>query len=183
MDNHLPPPIAAVVPNGVEDADEVVAGFAIAQINRGRRVRGLVQEVQQTQRTKRITLVNLDDGRIYPITQELGTHAMSCRLNPCAIAEASVVMRGIALRGAELAIFNRYSTLEAKGRGFFAEMLDLMAQGIPVLTIVPRQHLETWRKVTGGWSSELEPSRSALEKWFDDILQRLPPDTSPSIPT
>jgi len=173
VESSLPAPIAAVIPDGLADPDEIVAGFAVSQINRGRRISGLVQEIRSSHRTKQITLVDLDDGCIYPISQDLGTHSVSCRLDPCGIAEATIVMRRIALHGADLAIFNRYSALEAKGGGFAAEMLDLMARRIPVLTIVPRQHLEAWRKFTGGLSVEMAPSRPVLEKWFADICQPL----------
>lgn len=159
-------PIAAVVPNATTDSDETVAGFAIAQINRGWRISGLVQEIYQTQRSKQIRLVALDDGRIYPISQFLGTHSISCRLDPGGIAEASAAMRRIALRGADLAICNRFSTLEANGHGFAAEMLELMSQQIPVLTIVPPRHLAAWRRFTGHQAVELPPERRALEAWF-----------------
>lgn len=161
--------IAAVVPDERTDSDEVVAGFAIAQLNRGWRIGGLVQEIHQTQRSKQIRLVALEDGRLYPISQFLGTHSTACRLDHGGISEASAVMRRIAIRGADLAIFNRFSTLEAHGHGFAAEMLDLMSQGIPVLTIVPARHLATWRRFTGHQAVELAPERPVLDAWFADL--------------
>lgn len=158
--------IAAVVPDATTDCDEVVANFAIAQINRGWRIGGLVQEVYQTQRSKQIRLVALDDGRLYPISQFLGTHSISCRIDTGGIAEACAVMRRIPIHGADLAIFNRFSTLEAHSQGFAAEMLDLMSRQIPMLTIVPPQHLPAWRRFTGRQALELPPERPALEAWF-----------------
>ena len=158
--------IAAVVPDATANSDETVAGFAIAQINRGWRISGLVQEVYQTHRSKQIRLIALDDGHIYPISQFLGTHSVSCRIDLGGIAEASVAMRRISATGADLAIFNRFSSLEAHGCGFAAEMLDLMSQRIPVLTIVPAQHLPAWRRFTGHQAVELPPDRHALEAWF-----------------
>lgn len=179
MDHQAVASIAAVIPDGCADIDQVVSGFAIAQIGRGRHIRGLVQETCGTCQSKQVSLVDLDSGRMYPITQYLGTHSVSCRLDLCGIAESSIVMRRIALRGADLAIFNRYSALEAKGGGFVAEMLDLMSRRIPVLTIVPRRHLDAWRKFTGGFAAELAPNRPALEQWFSQVHQHQAPTTTP----
>uniref|UniRef100_Q47G03 Molybdenum ABC transporter ATP-binding protein n=1 Tax=Dechloromonas aromatica (strain RCB) TaxID=159087 RepID=Q47G03_DECAR len=164
--------IAAVVPNETTNSDETVAGFAIAQINRGWRIRGLIQEVYQTHRSKQIRLVALDDGSIYPISQFLGTHSVSCRIDLSGIAEASATMRRIAINGADLAIFNRFSTLEAHGHGFAAEMLDLMSRQIPVLTIVPPKHLPAWRRFTGHQAVELPPDQRSLLAWFADLSAR-----------
>lgn len=183
MDHQAVASIAAVIPDSSADIDQIVSGFAIAQIGRGRRIRGLVQETCGTCQRRQVSLVDLDSGRMYPITQYLGTHSVSCRLDLCGIAEASIVMRRIALRGTELAIFNRYSALEAKGGGFVAEMLDLMSRHIPVLTIVPPRHLDAWRKFTGGFSAELAPNRPALEQWFDQVHQRRASGTDPSTTT
>lgn len=168
------PIIAAIVHRAQGGVDDLIASFALAQIARGRKVRGLVQETCTSDDECRITLVDLDDGSCYPITQRLGRHALSCRLDLAQMAEASTVMRRIAEQGAELAVFNRFSTQEADGRGFAAEMLDLAVRGIPVLTIIPERHLAAWRKFTGGLGSELEARHTALEAWFDDINGRSP---------
>ena len=82
------------------------------------------------------------------------------------IAEATAVLRRIAVHGADLAICHRFSKLEAHGGGFRDEMLDLMQRHIPLLTIVPQPHLAAWREFTGGLAAELPPERSALEVWF-----------------
>lgn len=183
MEHQSVAPIAAVIPDGNADIDQIVSGFAIAQIGRGRQIRGLVQETCGSCQSKQVSLVDLDSGRMYPITQYLGTHSVSCRLDLGGIAESTVVMRRIALRGADLAIFNRYSALEAKGGGFAAEMLELMSRQIPVLTIVPRRHLDAWRTFTGGLSAELAPSRQTLEQWFNEVHQQRTTSTDPSTAT
>ncbi len=158
--------VAAVVPEREVDCDELVAGFAIGQINRGRHVRGLVQETYATHRSRLLRLVDLETGQLYPISEFLGTHSVSCQLRTDYVAEATAVLRRIALHGADLAICNRFSKLEAHGGGFRDEMLDLMQRHIPLLTIVPPPHLEAWRDFTGGLAAELPPERSALEAWF-----------------
>lgn len=161
-----PPGIAAVVQRDAGGADELVAGFARSLIGQGWRVRGLVQEMRPASRGCAFSLVDLDDGRGYPISQELGAGALACSVDPAGIAEASAVMRRIADEGADLAVFNRFGGLEAGGEGFRDEMLAVMSREIPSLCIVPERYLAAWREFTGGQASELEARREALEGWF-----------------
>lgn len=158
--------IGAVVRRDGVDVDALVSEFAKSLSERGWRVRGLVQEMQQEADGCVVSLHDLDSGQIRRITQSLGAHSTSCCVDPNAIADASAVLRKIIAEGADLAIFNRFSKLEADGSGFQAEMLALMAEGIPSLTIVPEKHLAAWREFTGGLASELPASREALERWF-----------------
>lgn len=170
-----PPTIIAAVRGGA-GVDDLVAGFALALIERGWRVRGLIQEMRQTGNGCSVSLVDLDDGTLYPITQDLGSCSESCRVDPAGIADATAVMRRIATEGADLAIFNRFAGLEAIGQGFAAEMLGIMALGIPVLTTVPEKHADAWQTFTGGLFTELEPKLEALENWFVEARRALPGD-------
>lgn len=158
--------IAAVILRDNHGIDDLVAGFAISLINRGWWVRGLVQEMHQGRQGCKLSLVSLDDGKLYPISHHFGKHVSSCCLDPAGIAEASEALRQIADEGADLAVFNRFSGLEVKGGGFASEMLTIMSQDIPSLSIVPERHLATWRHFTGGLAVELVPDRQALESWF-----------------
>ena len=176
----MPPPaprIAAVVPNGAADIDATVSGFAHDLIARGWRVRGLLQEFEAAGPNCEVTLVDLSDGTRYGISQRLGSESTACRLDPGALAEASVVMRRIAGEGADLAIFNRFAAMEAGGDGLAAEMLEVMSSDIPVLTVVQPKHLAAWRHFTGGLAAELEPRREALDSWF--FATRNPPAPAP----
>lgn len=162
-------PIAAIVTRSSGEANHLIADFAARQRAAGRRIRGLLQELYNCDTGCQIALVDLDDGTRYPITQDLGSGSTSCGLDPARIAEAGVVMRRIVAEGADLAVFNRFSGLEAEGGGFAAEMLALMSQGQPVLTIVPEKHLADWRHFTGGLACELPPDATALETWFASL--------------
>ncbi len=166
MEKAAPPSIAAVIRRDNDGIDDLVAGFALSLIARGWRVRGLVQEMHQGTTGCAFSLIDLDNGQLYPITQDLGVFAQACRVDATGIADASAVFRRIAEEGADLALFNRFAGLEASGEGFSAEMLDIMSRDIPTLTIVPEKHLPAWRRFTGGMASELEAHRAALEQWF-----------------
>lgn len=167
--------IAAVIRRDNDGIDDLVAGFALSLIERGWRVRGLVQEMHKGVAGCAFSLIDLDDGKLYPITQDLGVFAQACRVDSTGIADASAVFRRIAAEGADLALFNRFAGLEANGEGFCAEMLDIMSRDIPTLTIVPEKHLPAWRRFTGGMASELEAQRTELERWFLGHAPEAPP--------
>lgn len=160
------PRIAAIVPNGAADIDTMISGFAHDLIAQGWRVCGLLQEFMADGPNCEVTLVDLAAGTRYGISQRLGSQSTACRLDPGALADASVVMRRIAHEGADLAIFNRFAGMEAAGDGLAAEMLEVMSGDIPVLTVVQQKHLAAWRDFTGGLAAELPPERAALDRWF-----------------
>lgn len=163
------PRIAAIVARLPGEADGPVNDFASKLRAQGWRIRGLLQDYRPDCENCQILLADLDDGTLYPISQDLGPGSVSCGLDPTLIAEAGVVMRRIAHEGADLAIFNRFGGLEAEGGGFADEMLQLMSGEIPVLTIVPDRHLTRWREFTGGLALELPPTQSAMLGWFSAL--------------
>ncbi|MCW4454862.1 DUF2478 domain-containing protein [Flavobacterium sp. MXW15] len=175
-DMSMPPaPIAAIVHDAPGGADAVLADFALRLRQAGWRVRGLVQLPRDNRlEGKRMTLVDLDDdGRHFRISQDLGSGARGCCLDPAGVSAASGVLRQVLAEGADLAVANRFGTLEASGQGLADEMLSLMAAGIPLLTVVNDRYLQEWRAFTGHAGVELEPRSEALQAWFDGLgLQR-----------
>lgn len=163
------PSIAAITYADGCHVDELLADFSRSLIAKGWRVRGLVQEMHAVDNVCEIILVDLDGNTAYPITQDLGACSTACRLDPAAMTEAGAVLRRISRADTDLAVFNRFGKQEADGTGFTAEMLDLMSQGIPVLTIVSDKYLDAWRHFTGGLSVELAAERGVLESWFSSL--------------
>jgi nucleoside-triphosphatase THEP1 len=163
------PTIAALVPADDENADLVLHAFIAAVQRRGQRVRGLVQEMCSTEHGCSVSLIDLENGQRYGISQNLGRHSTSCTVDPQGLAEASVVLRRIADEGADLAVFNRFSGMEAGGEGFANEMLEIMSRDIPTLVIVREKWLPAWREFTGGLACELRPDVAALDAWFATI--------------
>lgn len=166
--------IAAIVHDRPGAADAVLAEFALRLRKAGWRVRGLVQLAHGGEHAgKRMTLVDLDEpGQRFNISQDLGPGSSGCCLDPTGVAAASGVLRRVLAEGADLAIANRFGTLEASGHGLAGEMLALMAAQVPLLTAVNDRYLEEWRAFTGHAGVELAPCAEALETWFDGL--RLP---------
>jgi len=163
--------IAALVSRTDSGIDQLVASFARSLIARGRRVRGLVQEMHPDEQGCTFSLCDLEAGKRYAISQDLGTCALACRVDTAGIAEASEVYRRLDDNSAELVIFNRFGGLEAQSEGFSAEMADIMSRGIPSLTIVSEKHRDAWLRFTGDLAIELDGQPQALEDWFSGALQ------------
>jgi len=160
------PAIAAIVPSPGTRVDSLLGEFITKLQARGLRVRGLVQEACPESWGCKFSLTDIETGQRYPISQNLGSQSTACSLDVAGIADATQVMRRIAAEGADLAVFNRFSGLEADGEGFADEMLQVMSQGIPVITIVQAPNLPAWRHFTGGMACELSPDLAGLERWF-----------------
>lgn len=163
-------PIAAIVAPSGQMADSLLRAFVARLQARQVRVRGLLQESCADDSGCRHSLIDIESGQHYPISQKLGSLSNACTLDTAALTEATSVMRRIAAEGADLAIFNRFSKLESSGEGFAAEMLAVMSGGIPVLTVVSSAHLESWRHFTGGLACELAADPAAIDAWFARTL-------------
>lgn len=160
--------IAAIVHDAHGEPDALLASFAARQLALGHRIRGLVSLPHTpAPNGKRMVLMDVaNPHQHYPISQALGPAACGCNLDPRGIADASVVLRRALQDRAELAIANRFGTLEAQGQGMADEMLALMTAGTPLLTAVNQRYLASWREFTGGLASELPAQADALEAWW-----------------
>lgn len=161
-------PIAAIVYTARGAADGPMRELARKLGERGLRVRGLVQQESHDGPggARRMLLTDLESGERFDISQKLGAGAGSSCVDPGVLAGASAALRRALTEGADLVIVSRFGELEAAGGGFAAEMLELMGEGVPLLTAVSTRFLESWRRFTGGAGAELAPDVAALEAWF-----------------
>jgi hypothetical protein len=115
-----------------------------------------------------MVLTDIDSGEEYLVSQALGSGSSACSADPRGFARASRVLRDALLRQPDLVVCNRFGSLEAEGGGFAAELLDLLVQGIPVLTVVSTRHLGAWRQFIGE-APLLSADPAAWSGWFDAV--------------
>lgn len=164
-------PIAAIVYSTRGAADAPMSALARKLRERGVRVRGLVQQESRDGPggARRMMLTDLESGERFDISQKLGKATAPGCVDPGVLAGASAALRRALTEGADLVVVSRFGELEAAGGGFAAEMLELMGEGVPVLTAVSTRFLESWRRFTGGAGAELAPELAALEAWFAQL--------------
>lgn len=164
-------PIAAIIHADRGVADALLADLTFALRRKGWTVRGLVQQNIGGGKSGTI-LVDLDDGRRYPLFQNLGSASISCAVDAGSVVAASAVLRRALDEGADLVVVNRFGALEASGGGLAAEMLALMAEEIPLITVVSEDYLMDWRWFTGKAGIELPARLPALEDWCAGVIAR-----------
>lgn len=163
---------AAVLKDGSADVDALLAEFAASQRGAGRRVCGLVMTRPGNDPTcaAPMVLVDVASGEQFLVSQPLGGASGSCRADPQGFARASRVLRDAASQAPDLVISDRFGSLESEGGGFAAELLALMADGVPVLTAVAPAHAEAWQRFSGD-AGLLPPRAEALRVWFEAVLE------------
>jgi nucleoside-triphosphatase THEP1 len=164
-------PVAAILDDGRTDADALLAQAARAAREAGRRVRGLLMTYAggRNDCAADMVLVDVDTLEEYLVSQPLGAAAGSCRADPQGFARASRVLRDAREQAPDLVVCNRFGGMEAGGEGFTAELLELMAEGVPLLTVVSPRHLDAWTRFTGG-AQVLPAEPDAVRRWLGRVL-------------
>ena len=169
-------PLAAIVhgDGNVDDADVLLAGFSRALQRDGWQVGGVVQlrKPRAMGAKKSMHLVDVRSGEEFSISQDLGPESRSCCIDPVGVATASRVLRQALADRVDLVAVNRFGALEAAGGGFAGELLALLSEEIPVLTIVAPKHLAHWHDFTGGLATPLPPTMAALHAWFTQVVEQ-----------
>lgn len=133
-------------------ADRLLAGTADALLAQGLRLAGAVQhnlDRGPDQDCDMDLRILGDDGPVIRISQNLGIHAESCRLDTAALAQAVARAEAALAQGADLVIVNKFGKQECFGRGFRDFIGAALAQGIPVLLSVPSQQLPGFHEFAG----------------------------------
>lgn len=168
-----PPPLAAAI---VDDGSTVAMDGYLTQLVRheqalGRRVQGCV--MHRPGRTEgcaaTMWLVDVHTGERHLVSQPMGTGSKSCRADPQGFARASRIFRTAMVEAPDLVVCNRFGDLEASGTGFRAELLEILAQGLPLLTTVAERNIEAWQAFTGG-AIVLPPDEAAVHAWVAQAL-------------
>lgn len=161
-------------------APDSMEAFARILQGQGFLVRGLIQRnsalPESCACTK--TLVDLENGEVFRISQDLGAGSTCCSVDTQAVAEAASVLRRAMASETDLLVVNKFGKLESQGGGMIDEMLAAVSCGIPLLTSVETPLLGLWREITGGLAEELSPGCGALMRWWDAVRPRGLPRSS-----
>lgn len=96
----------------------------------------------------------LPDGPRFRISQDLGSLAKGCRLDPGSLERAVfAVMAG--LDQAEVLIVNKFGKLESEGRGFCSAIAEALSRNMPVLVAVNSLNLPGFHDFAGDLAEPL----------------------------
>lgn len=170
-DAEWPVVVAAIHHDGSTDVDQALAEFVAQQRRAGRQVHGLLMNARTADASCQASMVLTDiaTGDEFLVSQALGSGASGCSADPQGFAKASRVLRQALDQQPDLVVSNRFGSLEAENGGFAAELLALLAEGIPVLTVVSTRHLQAWQQFIGQ-ATMLPADPGAWAAWFDQVM-------------
>ena len=141
--------------------DEFMAAAAATLRSEGMRVGGAVQLNAGGTACSAMTLQDLATGERFGISQQLGSQASGCRLDPRGLAGATARLDASVTDALDLLVVNKFGKAEADGGGLRSVLARAMDCGIPVLTAVRSPYAEAWLAFHGGLATDLVPSRAA----------------------
>lgn len=163
---------AAVVFRHDEHDRQALADFARELSDSGCRLGGIIQEAffdNQGRRTH-IDSVDLATGDRVTINQPSRTwpEGTDCTLDTAALADAGAPLRRALIDRPDLVIAEKFGEQEQSGAGLADDILAVIAEGLPILVLVPEPALASWREVTGGETTEVLCEADALRCWWRD---------------
>jgi len=135
---------------------------------RGLRVVGVVENVNSSPNPcKAMELRSLDDGRIFGISQNLGSASRACNLHPEGLALACAAVQESIAKGADVVIISKFGKQEAIGSGLSDAFGAAIGAGLPVMTSVAPSMMDGWRKFAGELAECVPVDEVRREAWLD----------------
>lgn len=165
------PLAAAIVDSGAASAEALLEAEARARLRAGLRVRGLLMTRPGAGAgcAADMVLVDIATDQRFLVSQPMGRDSTACRADPQGFARASRVLHDARGGDVDLVICNRFGGLESEGGGFAAELLALMADGVPLLTTVSARLADHWARFSGG-APLLPAEPQAITAWVERAL-------------
>jgi hypothetical protein len=115
----------------------------------------------------------LPDGPVLRISQDLGSHARGCRLNPSALeAAVGLVASGLS-SNVDLLIINKFGKHEAEGRGFRDVISEAIGMDIPVLVGINALNRQAFELFAKEWAVEIPANLNHLMNWAENAIDRV----------
>jgi hypothetical protein len=164
--------LAYTMAPGRGDTDLILQSLAVDLAKRGIRCVGTVQINSERADAGPcdMDVQVLPDGPVLRISQDLGSFARGCRLDPAALETAVALVSAGLASGADLVIINKFGKHEAEGRGFRDVIADAVAKDVPVLCGLNALNKAAFELFAGELCLELPPEGAALRTWVDHAI-------------
>ena len=134
------------------------------------RVGGVLQEALFNSEGEVVGLNAVDvlTNRRIPITRPVKNDD-ECGLDVSALAETSGIIQDAINDRLDLVVVEKFGDLEQNGNGLIDEILQTIAEGIPLLISVPEAALPVWQDWSGELGSVLPFTEEAFEQWWQNL--------------
>lgn len=143
---------------------------------RGLSVGGLLQRFgERLSNGKRsMWLDDIATGESVQLDTPRGPGAISCILNPDALAHAACLLRRATETNQDAIVVSRFGAAEADGSGMRSEIADAICSGAVVLIPVRFSLLGDLEGFLGGPATVMLPNATAIADWMADAAEYLP---------
>ncbi|NQV57988.1 MAG: DUF2478 domain-containing protein [Rhodospirillales bacterium] len=131
------------------------------------KVAGILQEsrLDFDDRTRTIDSVDISTGDRIPIKRPM-TNDDECGLDVASLVETSAILRNAIRARPDLVVIEKFGDQEQMGEGLLDEIMQIIAEGIPLLIAVPEPALDIWRRQCGGLGETLPYTEDAMRDWW-----------------
>jgi len=135
-------------------------------------VAGIVQEshIKEGHRTRTIEAVDIITGQRTEIKRPMRSET-ECGLDASNLVETSATLRAAILARPDLVIIDKFGDQEQIGEGLLDEILQIIAEEIPLLIAVPEPALSNWHKRTGEMGQVIPFHKDDMLNWWQSINQ------------
>ncbi|GAA3866225.1 DUF2478 domain-containing protein [Celeribacter arenosi] len=118
------------------------------------------------------------DLHLYPtgehvrISQDLGSQATGCRLDPDGLEHAVARVEALLAEGADILIVNKFGKQEASGHGFRSIIGEAIAAGIPVLCGIGGDALAAFEDFASGLADPVPANAAAVLEWAQSATHK-----------
>ncbi len=130
-------------------------------------VSGILQEsrLDPVHGTRTIESVDISTGHRFPIKRAMADD-VECGLSVSSLIETSAILRVAVTTRPDRVVIEKFGDQEQKGEGLLDEIMEIIAEGIPLLIAVPEPALEIWRRQCGGLGATLPYNHDAMQSWW-----------------
>ena len=166
------PILAGVIYERGEPISETLRTFIQDLRGEGLDVHGIVQEtpteLDLPEDSCGVDAIDVKSGErialVRPTRYELDNKI--CSLDLSRLAEASQILRRALDDGADAVVVEKFGKHEKDGGGLSADLMAVVAEGIPTVVSVSRSELDSWNAFHGGLAQNLSCDLSALRAWW-----------------
>ncbi len=166
----LPAPFAAVV-YSPKQADKTALPKFVSRLKAaGISVAGILQENRFDPKDNRrfIDSVDITTGHRIAIKRPMPVED-ECGLDVSNLIETSAILRNALSARPDLVVIEKYGDQEQIGEGLLDEIMQIIAEGIPLLIAVPEPALEIWQSQCGSLGATIPYSEQAMMDWWQGL--------------
>lgn len=130
-------------------------------------VAGILQEsrLEDGAETRTIYSVDIRTGQRIAIKRPMASED-ECGLDVASLVESSAILRSVLQAHPDLVVIEKFGDQEQEGEGLLDEIMQIIAEGIPLMITVPEPALDIWQRQCGGLGAVLPYSEEAMRAWW-----------------